>query len=184
MKFPLRVTAFFLIAAFSFSLSAQAKPAREIDASVETAWLRFQKEVPGGKQLLERSKGVLVIPNVIKAGFVVGGEYGVGALLIKGKPREYFNLMTGSFGFQLGGQKRDVYLLFMESSALDQFRRSEGWKAGADGSVALVTLGANGSVDTTKTNAPILGFVLGQAGLMYNLTLEGSKFNRINPGDE
>ena len=72
-------------------------------------------------------------------------------------------------------------MFFMDPVALSHFRSSDGWKVGVDGSVALIAVGADGSVDTTKTNQPILAFVLGQKGLMYNLTLEGSKFNKIKP---
>lgn len=159
-----------------------AKSAREIDASVDTALSRFQQEVPGAKQLMDNSKGMLVFPSVIKAGIGIGGEYGTGALLQKStKQKEYYNIVSGSFGFQLGGQVRTVYMLFMNEQALAGFRSSEGWKAGVDGSVAIVNVGANGQVDTATTNQPIIAFVLGQKGLMYNLTLEGSKFNRIYP---
>lgn len=177
-----RIIGLLLCGIFIFSNISFAKSAREIDASVDTALSRFEREVPGAKSLLKQSKGVLVFPSVIKAGIGIGGEYGVGSLLIRGnKQKEYYNTISGSIGFQLGGQARSVYMLFMDSQALDNFRRSDGWKAGVDGSVALIQLGADGSVDTTKTNQPIIAFVLGQKGLMYNLTLEGSKFNRIQP---
>lgn len=164
-----------------FSHLAYAKSAREIDAKVDTALDRFKREVFQGKDMLAKAKGVLVFPSVIKAGIGFGGEYGVGALRIKGKTADYYNTITGSFGFQLGGQVKSIYLLFMEDSALKNFRASDGWKAGVDGSVALITVGANGSIDTTKTNQPIIAYVLGQKGLMYNLTIEGSKFNKIQP---
>jgi lipid-binding SYLF domain-containing protein len=94
---------------------------------------------------------------------------------------DYYNTISGSVGFQLGGQAKKMFLLFMEDQALRDFRKSDGWKAGVDGSVALITIGADGSVDTTKTNQPIIAFVLDQKGLMYNLTIEGSKFNKIKP---
>jgi len=164
-----------------FSRAAYAKSARGIDASVDVALDRFKKEVFDGKKMLSKAKGVLVFPNVIKAGIGIGGEYGVGALRIKKKTVEYYNTMTGSFGFQLGGQVKTLYLLFMNDLALKNFRMSDNWEAGVDGSVALINAGAAGSVDTTQTNKPILGFVLGQKGLMYNLTLEGSKYNKIKP---
>lgn len=156
-----------------------AKSAQEIDAGVDTALERFEREVPAAKSLLKEAKGVLILPKVIKGGIGIGGEYGEGALRIKGKTMEYYNTIGGSVGFQLGAQVKSVYLLFMQDYALKNFREGEGWEAGVDGSVALVTVGASGTFDTTQTNQPILGFVLGQKGLMYNLTLEGSKFNKI-----
>jgi len=177
----IRVGGIALLSLLLFANVSYAKSAREIDASVDTALDRFKTEVFGAKDMLAKAKGVLVFPKVIKAGIGIGGEYGTGALRIKGKTVDYYNTITGSFGFQLGGQVKSIYLLFMEDRALESFRAGEGWKAGVDGSVALITIGADGSVDTTKTNEPILAFVLGQKGLMYNLTLEGSKFNKIHP---
>jgi len=67
----------------------------------------------------------------------------------------------------------------MQQEALKKFRASSGWEAGVDGSVALIKVGAGGSIDTTKIKDPIVGFVFGQKGLMYNLTLEGSKFTKL-----
>ncbi len=166
---------------FLFSSNASAKTTSEIDASVDVALERFKKEVFGAKDMLAKSKGVLVFPTVIKAGIGLGGEYGVGALRVNGKTVNYYNTVSGSIGFQLGGQVKSVFLIFMEDSALKTFQVSDGWQAGVDGSVALITVGAAASVDTTKTNEPILAFVLGQKGLMYNLTIEGSKFNKIYP---
>ncbi|HXV27734.1 MAG TPA: YSC84-related protein [bacterium] len=176
-----RTAVFVLLSLAFFTNASYAKSAREIDASVDEAMVRFEKEVFAAKDLLKKAKGVLVFPKVYKGGIGIGAEYGVGALRINGKTVDYYNTMGGSFGFQLGGQVRSIYLLFMEDSALKSFQSSEGWKAGVDGSVALITIGADGSIDTTKNNEPIVAFVLGQKGLMYNLTLEGSKYNKIRP---
>ena len=88
--------------------------------------------------------------------------------------------MAGSFGLQFGAQAKTIVLVFLDEDALKQFRKSEGWKVGVDGSVAVIAIGAGTSLDSSKLNQPIVGFVLDQKGLMYNLTLEGSKFTRIN----
>lgn len=174
-----RFLTFLTLSVLVLSNPCYAKTAKEIDAGVDAALERFEKEVYGAKGLLKNAKGVLVFPKVIKGGIGIGAEYGEGVLKINGKTVDYYNTVTGSIGFQLGGQVKSVYLLFMEESALTSFRASSGWKAGVDGSVALIKVGADGSVDTAKTNEPIVAFILGQKGLMYNLTLEGSKFNRI-----
>lgn len=176
-----RLAIFILLGMLIFTGNSYAKSAREIDASVDTALERFQREVFAAKEMLHKAKGVLVFPKVIKAGIGLGGEYGTGALRINGKTVDYYNTIGGSFGFQFGAQVKSIYMLFMEEQALKNFQSSDGWKAGVDGSVALLVIGADGSVDTTKTNQPIIAFVLGQKGLMYNLTLEGSKFNKIKP---
>ena len=163
-----------------FSQEAQAKTAKEIDVSVDVALDRFKNEVPGAKEFLKNAKGVLVIPNVIRIGFGFGGEYGEGALLIDGKTVDYYNIAAGSFGFQFGAQSKHLVIIFMEENALTSFRDSLGWRAGVDGSVALVDLGAGGSVDTKNIQHPIVGFVFALKGLMVNLSLEGSKFTKLS----
>ena len=103
---------------------------------------------------------------MLKAGVGIGGEYGEGALRIDGKSVDYYSTAAASYGFQFGGQMKTVVIVFMQEDALTGFRNSEGWKVGVDGSVALVTLGAGDSIDTTKIKEPIVGFVFGQKGLM------------------
>ncbi len=161
------------------SSTAFAKSAKEIDISVDVALEQFEKDVKGGKEFLKSAKGVLVFPSVLKAGIGVGGEYGEGSLRIDGKTVDYYSTAAASIGFQLGAQSKRVILVFMQESALKKFRESQGWEAGVDGSVALVELGAGGTIDTTNIKDPIVGFVFGNKGLMYNLTLEGSKYTKI-----
>jgi lipid-binding SYLF domain-containing protein len=153
----------FILGVF-FTSSAHAATAKEIDASVDVATERFHTEVKGGKEFLKAAKGVLVFPSVYKAGFVIGGEYGEGALRIGGKTVDYYSTIAGSWG---------------QDEALKKFRAASGWKAGVDGSVALIKVGAGGSIDTTNIKDPIVGFVLDQKGLMANLTLEGSKYTKL-----
>jgi len=160
--------------------SAVAATAKEIDVSVDVALEKFEKEVGGAKQFLAGAKGLLVFPSVIKAGVGFGGEYGEGALRIDGKTVDYYNTAAASFGLQFGAQAKTIVLVFLDKDALTRFRKSEGWKVGVDGSVAVVAIGAGTSLDSTKLNDPIVGFVLDQKGLMYNLTLEGSKFTKLN----
>jgi len=171
---------FVIFAGFWTSDNALAATAKEIDVGVDVALEKFEKEVGGAKQFLESAKGLLVFPSVIKAGIGFGGEYGEGALRIGGKSVAYYNTIAGSFGFQLGAQAKTIVIVFLEQDALDKFQKSEGWKVGVDGSVAVVTLGAGTTLDTSKLNQPIVGFILDQKGLMYNLTLEGSKFTKLN----
>ena len=158
---------------------ALAASAKEIDTGADEAIVMFEKEVNNGKSFLQSSKGVMVFPTVIKGGAGFGGEYGEGALRIGGKTVDYYSTLQGSFGLQLGGEVKTVFVVFLEEGALKRFREGEGWKAGVDGSVSLVTLGAGGGIDTHNLKDPIVGFVLGQKGLMYNLTFEGSKFTKL-----
>jgi len=119
------------------------------------------------------------MPNVKKAGFVVGGQYGEGALRVGGKTVAYYNLAAGSVGFQIGAQGMDIIILFMTEEALRQFRASKGWEAGIDGNIALIKVGAGGSLDTTTIRDPIVGFVYDVKGLMADVSLKGAKFTRL-----
>jgi lipid-binding SYLF domain-containing protein len=170
---------FLVTAAFILPSASIAKSAKEIDIQVDVALEKFNKDITGGKEFLASAKGVLVFPSVIKAGIGIGGEYGEGALRIKGKTVDYYSTAAGSIGFQLGAQAKTVILVFMEDNALKNFRDSKGWEAGVDGSVALVELGTGGSIDSSNIKDPIVGFVFGNKGLMFNLTLEGSKFTKL-----
>ena len=152
---------------------------KEIDAKVDAALEQLKKEVPGSAAVLKEAKGVLVFAEVIKAGFVVAGEGGEGALRINGKTSGYYTIFSGSVGFQAGGQKSDIIMVFLAADALKKFQASDGWKAGADGTVTLVNVGASGSIDSATLKQPIVGFVVGQKGLMAGVSLDGSKITRL-----
>ena len=160
--------------------AAGAASAKEIDIRTDAALESFKKEVNGGEQFLARANGVLVFPEVLKAGFGIGGEYGEGALRIGGKTVDYYNTAGISFGFQLGAQAKTVILVFLEQDALNDFRSSPNFEVGADGSVALVELGTGVDINTQTITDPIVGFVFSNKGLMYNLTLEGSKITKLS----
>ncbi|UCG39754.1 MAG: hypothetical protein JSV00_06990 [bacterium] len=157
-----------------------AADAREIDLSADIALEQFQKEVKGGDRFLASAKGYLVFPKVVKAGLGIGGEYGEGVLRMGGRTVAYYSTASASIGLQLGVQKKSIIIVFLDDEALGRFRKSQGWEVGVDGSVALIKVGAGGSIDTTNIKDPIVAFVFGQKGLMYNLTLEGSKFTKLD----
>jgi lipid-binding SYLF domain-containing protein len=158
-------------------LPGLAASADEIDAGVAATLRRFYRHVDAGHELARKAAALLVFPTVIKAGVGIGGEYGEGALLIGGRTAGYYNTVTASIGFQLGAQARSIVILFMTRDALASFRSIDGWKVGVDGSVAIISASAGASFDTNLF--PVVGFVLDAKGLMYNLTLEGSKISRI-----
>lgn len=168
----------FVLGMLSVSI-AKAESAAVLEVEVDETLKRFRAEVGGGAAFLKAAKGALIFPSVIKAGIGIGGEYGEGAMRIGGKTVDYYSTAAASIGFQLGAQSKSVVIIFMTSKALSQFRNSDGWKAGVDGSVALIELGAGGSIDTDNIKDPVIGFIFGNKGLMYNLTLEGSKFTKI-----
>jgi len=182
IKIPWSIRVVLLITVMSVFLSSNlfAKTAREIDVAVDVAIERFHKQVIGAKELIAASKGMLVMPNVVKGAFIIGGEYGEGALRVNGETVGYYNTISGSIGFQIGGQAKDIILLFMTDDAIKQFRASSGWEVGVDGNVALITIGAGERVDTTTSKDPIVGFVFDAKGLMADISLKGAKFNKLN----
>jgi len=175
----LTLTAVFFTCFPCFAFTARAASAVEIDAKANAALESFFETAPAGKELAERAAGILIFPSVVKAGMVVGGEYGEGVLRIGGYSAGYYSTASVSAGIQVGIQSKSIFIMFMASSALDKFRSSRGWEVGVDGSVALVTIGTGGSIDTTTIQEPIIGFVSGQKGLMFNVTLEGTKLTKI-----
>ena len=159
--------------------STLSKRHREINTSIDASLAHLYSNVPGSRELVAKANGVLVFPSVIAAGFGVGGQYGEGALRVRNNAPEYYNLASLSVGLQIGAQSKAIIFLFMSQDALDKFRKSEGWSVGADASVAMLKVGANGAIDVNSANAPIVAFVVTNAGLMANLTLEGTKITRI-----
>ncbi len=172
---------FALLLTFSSLLSATSNAASkaEIDATADETLKAFYKHSSAGKALAAKASGILVFPKVIKAGFGIGGEYGEGKLIVKGQSAAYYATAGASIGFQMGAQMKSQIILFMESSALKSFRNSEGWKVGVDGSVAIANYGAGGEIDTKTMEQPVIGFIFSNKGLMYDLSLEGSKFTKI-----
>lgn len=170
--------------AIVFSLltaESYAKTKGEINASVKAAMDRFKKHVKGGTEYLKGAKGVLVMPKITKAGFIIGGKYGQGALMVGSKTVGYYSLTEGSVGWQIGAEKYDMVILFMTDEVLKKFRASEGWEAGVDAEVTLIDAGANLSVETLRSQHPVAGFVFNQKGLMGGLSIKGAKFTKIQP---
>jgi lipid-binding SYLF domain-containing protein len=169
-----------IVAAMLITTSALADSGEEIDRDVDKALEVFREDVNGADVFLDQAAGYLVFPRVIKVGVGIGGETGEGALRIGGNTVDYYRTSAGSFGFQLGAQAKSIVIAFMTAESLEKFRNSSGWKAGVDGSVALIDMGAGKAIDTGNIKDPVVGFVFGSKGLMYNLTLEGSKFSKLD----
>jgi lipid-binding SYLF domain-containing protein len=169
-----------VLAAFCSGPRAHAASGPEIDANVRATLDQFFHEIWSSRELANKAAAILIFPTVVKAGFGIGGEYGEGALHIRGRTAGYYNIISGSIGFQFGAQARSVIIMFMTESALADFQRTDGWKIGVDGSVTIIAVGAGGAIDTNSIRSPVIGFIFDQKGLMYNLTLEGSKITRIH----
>lgn len=157
-----------------------AASAAEIDEKVDEAIANFQKEVNGAEVFLNQAAGYLVFPRVIKVGIGLGAETGEGALRVRGRTAGYYRTTSGSFGLQLGAQAKSIVIAFMTNESLSKFQNSSGWQVGVDGSVALIDLGAGKQINTANIKDPVVGFIFGAKGLMYNLTLEGTKISQLN----
>ncbi len=167
-------------AALCWSATALGASAEEIDQDVDRALQVFMEEINGAEIFLDQAAGYLVFPRVIKVGVGIGAETGEGALRVGDTTVEYYRTTGGSFGLQLGAQAKSVVIAFLTEEALESFRTSNGWRVGIDGSVALIDIGAGKTIDSSNIRDPVVGFIFGSRGLMYNLTLEGSRFTRLD----
>lgn len=168
-----------LFSLVAFSSSSQAASKVEIDAKSYASVQILKEEIPGASDLIEQAYAMLVFPDVLGAGFWLGGEYGEGKMYVEDYTYGYYNLVSMSFGFQMGAQVKSEAILFMTKEAFDGFVKIDGWEAGVDGSIAVAEFGAAGTIDTNILQKPIIAFVYSNKGLMYNLSLEGSKISKI-----
>lgn len=153
---------------------------QEINAGVDSTLSRLYSTVKGSREMANNAKGILVFPNVLQAGFVVGGQYGEGALRVGNATDGYYSMTSGSIGWQAGAQSRAVVIMFMTQEELNKFRNSKGWSAGADASVAVAKIGANGAVDTNTAKQSVVAFFLTNAGLMADLSIQGTKVTKLD----
>jgi lipid-binding SYLF domain-containing protein len=173
----LAVLAFVLIPAFA--TPSHAKSAREIDEQVHYALQMFKQQVPDAGRLLHSAKGVLVIPNEVKFGLGIGGEYGEGALLVHGKTVGYYNIAGGNIGLIAGADEKNLVLLFMDQAALDHFRYSPDWTAASDKGITYITNGREDYDNVFSGREPVVAIAFGQRGLIADLSIEGAKFSRM-----
>jgi lipid-binding SYLF domain-containing protein len=156
-----------------------------IETRVRAALDEMYRTVPGARELTQRARAVLVMPHVVKGGFIVGGSYGEGALLMNGASgpvtpaAEYYSVASASFGLQAGVQKSSHALFFMTDGAVEKFRRADGWEIGADAEVTFPDAGMTAQANSTLMNRPIVGVVFGQDGLLLGASLEGAKYSAI-----
>ncbi|MEX3527175.1 MAG: YSC84-related protein [Burkholderia sp.] len=160
--------------------STNASKRQAIDASVNATLSRLYSTVPGSRELAAKSRGILVFPSLLQAGFIIGAQTGNGALRVGGGTVGYFNTSSLSVGLQAGAQSKAVVFLFMTQDSLDKFRATNGWSAGTDASVALVKMGANGAVDSNTATAPVEVIVLTNAGLMGDVSINGTKVTKLD----
>jgi len=160
---------------------AKAGTAAEIDGEVQKALSDLYAKSETAKDFGAVAKGILVFPDVYKAGFLVGAAFGDGALLKNGKTAGYYRTVEASYGLQAGIQSFGYALFFLQDSALEYLDKSEGWEIGVGQSLVVVDKGFGGSMTTTTAKDDIYAFFFDQKGLMAGLGLKGSKITRIHP---
>jgi len=172
-------------AVLTAALPARAEEAGVIDARVNLALGKLWAQVPGSRELTTQAKGVLVMPSVLKGGFIVGGAYGEGALRLNDgtgsyqTSAAYYSVGAASVGLQVGVQSTSHVLIFLTDDALDKFRRADGWQIGADAEVTIPDKGANIGIDSTSYEKPVIAIVFGEDGLLIGASLEGAKYSPI-----
>jgi lipid-binding SYLF domain-containing protein len=166
---------------FSGPMMAMAETAAEIDRDVDAGIDKLYAGSPAAKELAKVAKGILVFPNVIKGGLIVGGQYGKGALRVSGKTVGYYNTAAASYGLQAGAQSFGYALFFMTDSALEYLKKSSGWEIGVGPSIVVVDEGVARSLTTSTAKDDIYAFFFSQKGLMAGIGIQGSKITRIQP---
>jgi lipid-binding SYLF domain-containing protein len=163
--------------------SALAASASEIDRNATAALQTLYKTTPGAKELASNAKGILIFPNIVKAGFIIGGQYGDGVLREKGRAVGYYRSIAASYGLQVGVQSFGYVLLFMDDASLQYLKKSEGWEIGTGPSVVVLDKGFGKSMTTTTMRKGVYAFIFSQKGLMAGIGLQGSKITRITPDE-
>jgi lipid-binding SYLF domain-containing protein len=158
---------------------ARAASAAGIDADVDAALMKLYADQPVTKMLAQKAAAILVFPNIVKAGFLVGAQYGEGALLKKGRTVGYYNSVAGSYGLQAGAQTFGYVLFLMTNSAVNYLNQSGGWEIGVGPSIVVVDEGKARALTSTTLKSDVYAFIFDQKGLMAGLGLQGSKITKI-----
>lgn len=167
------------VAGVAIPKASLARARSDIDDAVAQAIATFRETIPSGTDLIDHAKGMLIVPNVIKGGFVLTGAYGEGALIVGDTTESYYSVASAALGFQVGGQRYHQALFFMTEESLEQFRRSDGWEAGVNAEVTLLDLATSAGVSTATRNNPVIGLIFGQKGFLAGASFEGAKYSRI-----
>jgi lipid-binding SYLF domain-containing protein len=166
----------------AFALGPLSAPsASEIDGKVTASLNQLYSQNEAARALAVKAKAILVFPDIRKGAFIVGAQYGYGALREGSQTAAYYRTSAASYGFQ-GGVKKFAYaLFFMTDSSVIYLDKSEGWAIGTGPSVVVVDQGMARSLTTTSLRSDVYAFIFGQSGLMGGIGIEGSKITRITP---
>jgi len=166
----------------TFPVISLAATAGEIDRDVNIALEKLYQHTPAAKNMAAIAKGVLVFPDIIKGGFILGGQYGEGALRVGGKTTGYYRTVAASYGLQIGAQSFGYALFFLDDEGLRYLQKSEGWEVGVGPQIVLMDEGAETSLSTTTAKSGVYAFFFDQKGLMAGVSIQGSKITQFTPG--
>ena len=152
-----------------------------LDANANGALLVLNQTYPGAEELYQNAAGTLILPMVSEFGFGLGGAFGRGVLRVNGATVDYFTMVQGSYGLQMGGQRYSHVLFFMTEDSLNAFRDNGGVMFGADAEYAIPTSGYGLRGDDVSSRSPVVSVIFNETGLKAGVTLSGTKFNRFNP---
>ncbi|MFN2377157.1 MAG: YSC84-related protein [Candidatus Binatia bacterium] len=170
---------------FAALVVAPARPALALSASelrqdAEAALAHLYKETPSAKVLGDHAKAVLIFPNIVKAGFIVGGQFGEGVLMKGGAVSGYYSSVAASYGLQAGVQGFGYALFLMTDSAVRYLDKSDGWELGVGPSVVILDAGKAKNLSTTTLKDDVYAFIFDQRGLMAGIGVQGSKITKIS----
>lgn len=141
--------------------------------------LRADADFPSFGERLNAARGVIIVPNLVKAGYIVGGEGGRAIVAERsGKSGAwsypaFYTLGSASLGLQIGAQVSETVFLVMSDRAMERLRHDQ-FKLGADASVAVATIGAGVEAGTASNMAADIIAYSRSKGLFGGLSLEGS----------
>lgn len=178
-----RLAVFILCACLLLGLHATparaGEEAAQLDREVDAALQSFVAQVPGAPGFLKAAKGVLVFPKVYQAGLVLGAQHGRGALRVAGRTRDYYSLFSASVGLQLGARVKSIVVVFLQDEGLQGFIGDPGMRLDLDALGTFTDRGQGTGLDNLTLRGPVVGFVLGQQGMMYQFSLEGAQLHKI-----
>ena len=160
------------------SLAADAK---EIEAEARDALTRLYETNDTAKELSKTAEAVLVFPDILKAGLIIGGQGGNGALFVDGQVVAYYNIAAASYGLQAGAQTFAYAMFLMTDAAREHIDSSKGWEVGVGPSLVVVDDGVAKTLTTTTAKDDVYAFIFGQEGMMAGLGIQGSKITKIDP---
>ncbi|MFZ4857217.1 MAG: YSC84-related protein [Desulfuromonadaceae bacterium] len=184
MKKLIRTVALLLIVVLAAAVvisprAAVAADGAEINRDALAALQKLYASTPKAKTLGEKAKAILVFPGILKAGLIIGGQGGNGALIENNKTVGYYNISAVTYGFQAGAQEFGYAMFLMTDSARKFIDESGGWEVGVGPNIVVVDEGVAKSLTTTTAKDDVYAFIFGQKGLMAGISIQGSKITKI-----